>query len=88
MLEKKSQAINELFWNKQIIPKPAPPPPSSTAPSQGEEEKGSASHTAPPPSVTDDGDELQETEPLAVILVNSMFHLLFLPGPSLPSPYL
>lgn len=69
MLEKKSQSINELFWNKQVIPKP---------PHHNEEEKGD-----------DSSEELQETEPLAVILVNSMFHLLFLPGTTLasPSPY-
>jgi hypothetical protein len=66
MLEKKSQSINELFWNKQVIPRP-PQAPSGNG---NEEDKGGESDT----------DELQETEPLAVILVNSMFHLLFLPG--------
>jgi hypothetical protein len=57
MLEKKSQPINQLFWNKQVIPKPS---------QTGDEAEESG--------------EIQETEPLAVILVNSMFHLLFLPG--------
>jgi hypothetical protein len=44
--------------------------PKSTPLVEGEEVEGK---TAPE-------EEFQETEPLAVILVNSMFHLLFLPG--------
>ena len=33
-------------------------------------------------------EELQETEPLAVILINSVFHLLFLPGLTLSVMYI
>ena len=70
MLEKKSQTINELFWNKQIIPKPvAVTQNNNNNGNNNEEEKNNEIE-----------EELQETEPLAVILVNSMFHLLFLPG--------
>jgi hypothetical protein len=82
MLEKKSQSINELFWNKQVIPRPPQPTQgqqSSNGNGGNEEDKaGEAGEGGG--GTESDSEELQETEPLAVILVNSMFHLLFLPG--------
>ena len=64
-----NEEIRGLFWNKQVIPK------SLTA--EEDAEAGEESATAATQSTEG---EYQETEPLAVILVNSLFHLLFLPG--------
>lgn len=79
MLETDSQSVRELFWNKQIIPKVAASAVEDDAKEDGgggidESRNGAASNEE------DVGEDLQETEPLAVILVNSIFHLLFLPG--------
>lgn len=65
MLQVNSKPTKEIFWSKQRIIKHPKSPPMDTT--------GSAS---PAQSVEE---EYEDTEPMAVILVNAMLHLLFLP---------
>ncbi len=62
-----SEEIRSLFWNKQIVPQ------QLTAGDETKAEGGEGGGAAATETV-------EETEPLAIILVNSLFHLLFLPG--------
>ena len=78
MLEGESRAVRGLFWNKQVIPH-TPKPGVIVSDEESGKESGGLDDSKNGGGV-DDEDELQETEPLAVILVNSIFHLLFLPG--------
>jgi hypothetical protein len=81
MLESDSQSVRELFWNKQVIPKAA----ATLTDEDAKEDGAGVDDSRNGAAVAEDEatEDLQETEPLAVILVNSIFHLLFLPGISL-----
>lgn len=84
LLEKEDKSIRDMFWSRQIAP--------MKAASQAEEVSPLLLHCCVclcPDSACacvqdcDDvlsGGEVQDSEPLAVILINAMFHLLFLPG--------
>lgn len=67
----KSSFIHDMLWNRQKLPK------TISTDSGDDESKGTHSSSA---NDTHDNNEHIETEPLAVVLVNAMFHLLFLPG--------
>jgi len=88
MLESNSKFVKELFWTRQQVPKPkasggggadaaAAPGTSSTA---------AAAEGATEAAGGDGGEDVQESEPVAVILVNAIFHLLFLPDFTIEDP--
>ena len=82
MLESDSESAKNLCWRRQALPKPITPlsdlATAGTVPSPGGEGEGE-SKTEPPADV-------RESEPLAVVLVNAMFHLLFLPEFTIEDP--
>lgn len=83
MLESDSESAKNLCWRRQIVPKTLGTPLSDlatggTVASHGEEGEGSEK--------LPDTEEVRESEPLAVVLVNAMFHLLFLPEFTIEDP--
>lgn len=71
MLETDSKFVMDLFWSKQVV--------STPGRADAEGDKGEAGVEDPPATQT-------ESEPLAVILINAMFHLLFLPDFTIEDP--
>lgn len=74
-MESDSKVVKDLLWGRRFV---------KSAPGTSED-ASNASHDSkdvnhPPPE--------QESEPLAVILVNTMFHLLFLPDFTIEDPNL
>jgi High-temperature-induced dauer-formation protein len=82
MLESESESVKSLCWRKQALPKPITPlsdlATAGTVPSPGED--GEPELKLNPPA------DARESEPLAVVLVNAMFHLLFLPEFTIEDP--
>lgn len=82
MLESESESVRSLCWRKQALPKPITPlsdlATAGTVPSPGED--GEPELKLNPPA------DARESEPLAVVLVNAMFHLLFLPEFTIEDP--
>ena len=82
MLESESESVKSLCWRKQALPKPVTPlsdlATAGTVPSPGEDGEGETKLNAPA--------DARESEPLAVVLVNAMFHLLFLPEFTIEDP--
>ena len=89
MLESKSEEMKNLFWRKQSIAKQQQ---QLNTKNNSNDKKQKKKNVAKADSKDDEntknndnnnnsaGEETEETEPLAVILVNAIFHLLFLPG--------
>ena len=82
MLESDSESAKNLCWRRQVVPKTQATPLSDlatngTIPSHGED--GENEKTEPV-------EEMRESEPLAVVLVNAIFHLLFLPEFTIEDP--
>jgi hypothetical protein len=71
--ESNSPAVKDLLWNKRLVKNI-----QAEAEASHEDEKKSAETT--------ESDEYQETEPLGVILVNTLYHLLFLPDLTIEDP--
>jgi hypothetical protein len=69
-METESKFVKDLLWGRRFL--------KSSSPERGEDEKNSA--------VGANGPDSQESEPLAVILVNTMFHLMFLPDFTIDDP--
>ena len=83
MLESDSESAKNLCWRRQVVPKTLGTPLSDlatggTIPSHGEEGEGGDKNL--------DVEEVRESEPLAVVLVNAIFHLLFLPEFTIEDP--
>jgi High-temperature-induced dauer-formation protein len=82
MLESESESVRSLCWRKQALPKPITPlsdlATAGTVPSPAED--GEPELKLNPPA------DARESEPLAVVLVNAMFHLLFLPEFTIEDP--
>jgi hypothetical protein len=81
LLESKSKVIKELLWSRKFTgtnSKETIPKSGQSHRSEGEEEGEEEGHQHP----HSDG----ESEPLAVILINTIFHLLFLPDFTIEDP--
>lgn len=78
MIESKSKAIMDLMWGKQTKKEVT----DAQKPTDDTKEE-SKEHDA---EKKDAEFEAHETEPLAVILINAMFHLLFLPDFTIEDP--
>lgn len=82
MLESDSEAAKNLCWRRQALPKPITPlsdlATAGTGPSTGGDMDGETKTEVP--------SDVRESEPLAVVLVNAMFHLLFLPEFTIEDP--
>lgn len=76
MLESEEQYIQDLFWKRRVVVSP------------GEEKSagGPAVTTSSPSSETGEAAAEQDLEPLAVVLVNAVYHLLFLPDFTIEDP--
>jgi len=82
MLESNSKVVKDMFWARQRVAKrKAEIAPASPAPGAG-----AAAAPASPPAAAPGEEEFQDTEPVAVILVNAMLHLLFLPDFTIEDP--
>jgi hypothetical protein len=94
LLESNSQLVKDLLWNKRLVKalqntaSSAEKKGSSSEESENDPDKqeGSENHTPAPPQNAAGGEEFQESEPLGVILVNTIFHLLFLPDFTIEDP--
>ena len=87
MLESESKKVKDLCWNRQAPTKPESKVAESTTLST--EGANGIDSGAQPAEVTNNDEEPAvdaEIEPLAVILVNSIFHLLFLPDFTIEDP--
>lgn len=79
MLESNSKVVKDMFWARQRVAKrkmeiaPASPAPGPAA-------------SPSPTAAAAAEEEFQDTEPVAVILVNAMLHLLFLPDFTIEDP--
>ena len=85
MLESNSEFAKNLCWQKQLVQKEKPAVGAASM-------DGNSTHTSSSSSSGNTGDDTgtttgtQEGEPLAVILVNAIFHLLFLPDFTIEDP--
>lgn len=79
MIESDSKFAIDLLWNKQS---PAKSSPLKKAAVNDQESKNDGAVD----SRSETSHEPQDSEPLAVILVNAMFHLLFLPDFTIEDP--
>ena len=86
MLESNSEFAKNLCWQKQLVQKEKPAVGAASM-------DGNSTHTSSSSSSGNNGDDTgtttgqtQEGEPLAVILVNAIFHLLFLPDFTIEDP--
>jgi len=70
LLETETKFVKDLLWGRRFL---------KSSPSERDEDEIKSSTVA-------DGAESQESEPLAVILVNTLFHLLFLPDFTIDDP--
>ena len=70
LLETESKFVKDLMWGRRFL---------KSNPTERDEDENKASAGA-------DGADSQESEPLAVILVNTIFHLLFLPDFTIDDP--
>jgi hypothetical protein len=78
LIESPEQMMKDLLWNKRLVKSIQH---QAVAPkADGEEQK------EPQTLASASGDEYQESEPLGVILVNTVFHLLFLPDFTIEDP--
>lgn len=76
LLESDEKYVWELLWNKRMVK-------NQTAGPNGEEGKGEEAVEA---DSSGNLGEIQESEPLAVILINTIFHLMFLPDLTVEDP--
>mmetsp|Transcript_33988 Transcript_33988/g.34636 ORF Transcript_33988/g.34636 Transcript_33988/m.34636 type:complete len:901 (-) Transcript_33988:376-3078(-) len=95
MLESESKSVRELFWNRQVISKSAPStePEHETDNNNTNDTKDQITNSTKSDKDINEKDKIDgnipnetDAEPLAVILINSMFHLLFLPDFTMDDP--
>lgn len=91
MIESGSKVMKELFWSRQLIKgKGAAPLAAATGAVAGggasAAATGGESAAAEESKGSPEKEETQESEPLAVVLVNAVFHLLFLPDFTIEDP--
>jgi hypothetical protein len=82
MLESKSRVVLDMFWRKQVQR-------ANTSSGDGNTESKESGDKDGDDNDTNNSKEtfaVHETEPLAVILVNAIFHLLFLPDFTIEDP--
>jgi hypothetical protein len=89
MLESDSEFAKNLCWQKQLVQKDKSAPDSTAGSSSngpGADGLVPSDGLAGPGSGKTDASQTQEGEPLAVILINAIFHLLFLPDFTIEDP--
>jgi hypothetical protein len=84
MLEADSKTVRDLCWQKQIVPRSA----AATAAATPETSPAATATSSTTGNLGAGAEEVVESEPLAVILVNAMFHLLFLPDFTIEDPHI
>lgn len=81
LLESDEKYVWELLWNKRMVKNQATMPSSE----EGKGEEGVGADSSLDVTSASIGD-IQESEPLAVILINTIFHLMFLPDLTVEDP--
>lgn len=74
-METDSRFVKDMIWTRQRVLRS-----SSHDDATKENKADSSSHENKKPTHEDSNEVDVQSEPLAVILVNALFHLLFLPG--------
>jgi hypothetical protein len=83
LLEDDVKYAKDLMWSKRFVSRSG----KQSVKDCSEETTGTSDEVAKDDNDTDDSDgTVQESEPLAVILVNTLFHLLFLPDFTIEDP--